>query len=166
MVQHWKKDWYDQIPSQSSKCKPVTYPSQAHPFPPLFCQHPSLFLLVFHSRSSLFLQELRPVDWRLSRSGSPWRRSLCRRWTRLHPARLMSLALMLWAFIGFNATKDKTCCQKVLKKNPFFLTQSYKYLATSSNSEDPTPWVDLSSSPSLFFHVFSHLLFRISISII
>ena len=96
IFQHWKKDWYDQIPYQSSKCKPVTYPSQAHPFPPLFCQHPSLFLLVFHSRSSLFLQELRPVDWRLSRSGSPWRRSLCRRWTRLHPARLMSLALMLW----------------------------------------------------------------------
>ena len=65
---------------------------------------------------------------------------------------------------GFNATKDKTCCQK--SKITPNLTQSYKYLATSSNSEDPMPWVDLSSSPSLFFHVFSHLLFRISISII
>lgn len=53
---------------------------------------------------------------------------------------------------GFNATKDKTCCQK--SKITPNLTQSYKYLATSSNSEDPMPWVDLSSSPSLFFHVF------------
>ena len=135
MFQHWKKDWYDPIPPRSSRCKPVTYPSQTHPFPPLFCQHPSLVLLVFHSRSSLFPQELHPVDWCLSRSGSPWRRSLCRRWTRLHPARLTSMALI-------SMQSRRKLVAKSLKELEMFI-QSYKYLTTSSNSEDPMLWLAL-----------------------